>query len=452
MGFPCPHRTTRERWGAQVERRSPRTDQRGYLLIEVVVGAMLLVVIGLGIFSGLDGASNASGRNRSRSTAAFLAQQDQERLRTMSASQLNAYAKTPSSQSVTVGGIAYSVTSKVSYANDTNADASCTSGAPVVSYVRITSTVTDPRGRNKPVVVDSLVSPHADEQAAATVQVLGGDLTTGVPNIPVSLVENPSLNDDTDANGCVQYAFLTGTDYHVTVFKSGYVDKDGNASTYTNYPISVVQGSSSVTQLPYAPAMAIRADFKNSQATTAVNGRGFTIVNAGLSGNQTKTYQTGTGTGDTTPYTTLSTPTGLFPFSDGYQVYAGACSAAAPPSGSQYVVTASPPASGSLATIALPMSTVPVVVQQNGSAKVGADVVATDACGATYPTVLTVANGVANLSLPFSTSANKITICVDNNAGSSSRYVTTTVVNNGSLTTQTLNIKTTGTKSPSGSC
>ena len=132
--------------------------EQGYLLIEVMVGAVLLAH-SLGVYTGLEGASNTTGRNRNRSVAASLAQQDQERMRGMDATALNAYVKTPYAQTVAVRGVNYSVTSRVSYANDSAASTSCTSASSAASYLKISSTVTDPAAKNGPVTIDSLLYP-----------------------------------------------------------------------------------------------------------------------------------------------------------------------------------------------------------------------------------------------------------------------------------------------------
>src|SRR3954470_5519550 len=79
--------------------------QSGFALIEVVVSAALLLVVASGVLAGIEGPSKAATSNETRSQASDLAQQDQERLRSMSFSSLTGYtATTP----VTVGNVTYS--------------------------------------------------------------------------------------------------------------------------------------------------------------------------------------------------------------------------------------------------------------------------------------------------------------------------------------------------------
>ena len=53
------------------------------MLIEVMVGALILAITTTAVLNGLDGAQKTGGRNKARSVAAALAEQDQERMRSM---------------------------------------------------------------------------------------------------------------------------------------------------------------------------------------------------------------------------------------------------------------------------------------------------------------------------------------------------------------------------------
>jgi Tfp pilus assembly protein PilV len=441
---------------ARLAVRLPVREERGWVIVEVMISAVVLVLAGLAIYSGLDGASSASGRNRNRTMAATLAQQDQERMRSMDASALNAYIKTPYVQSLTVGGLTYSVTSSVAYATDNNGSTNCTSATTLANYLKISSTVTDPTNKNKPVTIDSLLSPRADLSGAA-VQIVDRTGTTGVPGVPVSLDEDSSLNDTTDSNGCVQFGFLKGSSYHVTFSKTGYVDVDGN-NAQTSLPITVVQGRSTLTQFQYDNAGAIKASFKDQSGGSAI-GRGMTIFNTGLSGSQERSFFTGTGLTDTASAVavggTMTTPVTLFPFTSAYTVWAGSCDAAKPPTANQRSGTVTPGAtttlSASTAYLMQPKLTVTVKKQtlSGGSTSnlQNADVRVTDVCGALYPQMtLTNSSGVTSSGYPFGT----LTVCADDNAGSPHK-ATGTVTNTATGSAITLQINT-WQSSAAGSC
>ena len=68
-----------------VVRRALRAlrPERGSMLIEVMVGALILAITTTAVLSGIDGAQKTGGRNKARSVAAALAEQDQERMRAL---------------------------------------------------------------------------------------------------------------------------------------------------------------------------------------------------------------------------------------------------------------------------------------------------------------------------------------------------------------------------------
>ena len=65
------------------------------MLIEVMVGALILAITTTAVLNGLDGAQKTGGRNKARSVAAALAEQDQERMRSMPVADLLPYVATP---------------------------------------------------------------------------------------------------------------------------------------------------------------------------------------------------------------------------------------------------------------------------------------------------------------------------------------------------------------------
>ena len=69
------------------------SDARGFAMIEAIAAATLLVIVALGVLRGLDVANRSSGREKARSTAAALTEQDQERLRSFRAVDLANYER-----------------------------------------------------------------------------------------------------------------------------------------------------------------------------------------------------------------------------------------------------------------------------------------------------------------------------------------------------------------------
>jgi type II secretory pathway pseudopilin PulG len=446
-----------------VRRLSRRLDPRreeGWLIIEIMIGAVVLIIAGLAIYQGLDRASSASGRNRNRSVASFLAQQDQERLRSLDTTVLTGYIGSPNVRTVSVGGNNYTVTSTVQWANDTNGvSTSCASASNIATYLKISSTVTDPTGKNGPTTLDSLLSPRSDQGGAAA-QIVDRTGTTGVPGIPVNLDEAPALSDTTDSNGCAQFGFLRGTDWHVSFQANGYVDKDGNNSI-TSKPLTVVTAASSVTQFQYDRGGAITASFRDlSSSNNTASGRGLTVFQSNMSGNQERSFLTGTGLTDngsaiSANNGTYTTPMTLFPFTSTYSVWAGSCDAAKPPTANQRTVTVSPATTftmpASTAYLEQPKLTVTVKDRTSSGGTYtnyqSADVYVKDVCGAVYPKLTTNASGQASSGYPFGT----VTVCVDDNK-TTQRYQAGTVTIGSGTNSLTLNLDSYSGGDPTGAC
>ena len=71
------------------------SDPSGFALIEAIVAAAIFAILVLGVLAGIDGAAGSSGREKARSVASALAEQDQERMRGMRAVDLSNYCVDP---------------------------------------------------------------------------------------------------------------------------------------------------------------------------------------------------------------------------------------------------------------------------------------------------------------------------------------------------------------------
>jgi hypothetical protein len=298
-------------------------EERGWLIVEIMIGALVLVIAGIAIYNGLDAASKASGRNRNRSIASYLAQQDQERLRTMDAATLSGYTAT---RQVTVAGTKYTVASSGTLVNDSTGTISCTNSSSTAQYLKISSTVTDPTGQNGPVTEDSLVSPKPAD-GNASVKVVDRTGTAGVSGVPVALTEPPATTTNTDSNGCSLFSFLSnGTQYHVSFSLAGYVDVNGVNSM--SGPITVVPGTVSVTSFQYDKAGQIAVTLNTASGGTPLC-PGVSVTNSHMTSNpRVRSFDASScNTTTTTPPVTTATATQLFPFTDAYAVYPGTCTA-----------------------------------------------------------------------------------------------------------------------------
>ena len=275
-----------------------RSGEEGWLIIEIMIGAVTLIIAGLAIYAGLDRASSASGRNRNRSVASFLAQQDQERLRSLDTTALTGYIKTPNVQTINVGGNNYTVKSTVQWANDSNGTSTgCASTTAVATYLRITSTVTDPTNKNGPVSTGQpAISPFRPGRCrGADRRPIGHDRRAGHTGDP----RRGAGAQRHDRHERLRPVRLPARDQLARVLlghrlrgqgrqqRDDQQAADGRDGLVVGHPVHVRQGRGD-------PG---RVQGPDRTANTA-RGRGFTVFQGNWLGNQEKSLFTGTGASD----------------------------------------------------------------------------------------------------------------------------------------------------------
>src|SRR3954471_16914776 len=140
--------------------KSRSSSESGFAMIEVIVSAVVLAIVALAVLSGIDGAQGSSAREKARAVAANLAEQDQERMRSMTVETLAAVPQVPS---ITVDGATYNIKSDAVFVTDDQGGTpACGNPSNRSQYIHITTTVTAPivGSLKVPAVkIDSLVSP-----------------------------------------------------------------------------------------------------------------------------------------------------------------------------------------------------------------------------------------------------------------------------------------------------
>ena len=212
--------------------RTRISAERGSLLIEVMVAAVLVAVMGAALFGALDSSAKVSGTAKARAGAAALAQDDQERMRAMPVVALNNMRQ--HRDPVTVGKISYVVDSRADWIADASGSTDCTANGKAADYLKITSTVDAKNVPGlKPVVVTSLVTPapgtFQGNEGSAAVTVVDRD-GIGIPGLSVSINGPTFATDVTDSNGCAFFGYEPSGNYTGLVLASEYVDVDGNVS------------------------------------------------------------------------------------------------------------------------------------------------------------------------------------------------------------------------------
>jgi Tfp pilus assembly protein PilV len=306
--------------------RAARED--GFGLIEVVVSAAILVIVVLGTLSLIDNASGQSAENRSRTVSSQLAEQEQESLRALPLAALAgdaATGRTGSSRTntVTVGSVSYTVTSAVQWLRDAAGSAPSCADDGVAEYLQLKTTVDDVNKSDgvNPFTMVTLLTPKAgafgDHTGTVAIKLVDRSGTTPITGQSVSVSGPQAGVQATNSAGCAVFNYYPSGDYAATFSRAGYVDpllrNPGQVSA------TVSDGAISVATQRFDRAASIRA------TTSPGSAFGITVANSGISNGTGQVSFPASPSSATLSST--QTATSLFPFSDGYSVYAGTCAA-----------------------------------------------------------------------------------------------------------------------------
>jgi type II secretory pathway pseudopilin PulG len=338
---PAMNRVTE---GPRTARRRPplgrAAEEAGFGLIEAIVAATVLAVLALGVLAGIDGASSATGREKARAVAGALAEQDQERMRGMRAVDLPEYRWT---RDVPVDGIEYHIVSEADWVSDsTTSEVSCTNNGGKADFIRLRTTVTSPTvgAATEPVRIDSLLAPpigsSGGNNGTLSVQVLDRD-AAGIPQLPVSIAGTASghaATKLTNAKGCAIFAYVPADTYTARLNVANHVDKEGVQAVSASS--TVTTGNTTILPLLYDRKGSLTIGFTTQYVDRSaaakprkqVASRAWqvSLANGAMATNLGRRIFPATATA---PQATI-TADGLFPFKDGYGVYAGRCADSAP--------------------------------------------------------------------------------------------------------------------------
>jgi type II secretory pathway pseudopilin PulG len=371
-GVGSPARRPARLLGHLADVRARVGAQDGFLLIEVLISTLLVGVMVIATYNGLDSINRSTAEQRRHDEAADLAIQSQEQLRSDSATTLLALPAAGHSYTFSVGGTQYTITQKASYGNggtETGCNASEKGSTGKGTYILISSTVTWPHSKSIPVTESSIITPPTGSALKVTVTNGGSMPTAGVPiTVTYTPVEGESattIEATTGSSGCALFAGIPATSATVEAKETqGIVTRWG--SLYLP-PTTVTLAPNVLTPLPLtlAPGGRIEPKFLwngASSYTHAGNGglssvteevKGDTFVAFNLYMKEAPYFETGsnqtpfTMSGNlfeilpdtaggayaaaksTTPTEPIKYPQGnLFPFpssEDTWTVYAGDC-------------------------------------------------------------------------------------------------------------------------------
>ena len=366
--------------------RARLASQGGFTLIEVLVSALIVTLIATAVAGALITNTDIIANQNHRSQAEVLAEQDQERLKGLSAEQLDNLSQT---YTANAGGTSYTITSKAWYLSTSNGQSCTSSGGVSATYFKTISTVTQTNaaGTTKTLATDeSVISPDA-----------GGSLLvqfhdqTASPLSGVSLsASGPETDAGTsDSNGCVIFSGLDSGSYNLTYTDAGYVDPNGTPSPLSDTATVASTGIASPGKgnpIELGQAGGLTGNFVQtvgSPSPYTAYAAGLSWFSSGGAGipmaayrkNGTALSQTGQTVTATTPYSV----NGLFPFvssqnpvtyTNNYQMWAGTCRQEQPPTGYD-MFTVAP---GSTQTQPIQTPTLQLTVKQGTTAVTPTDV------------------------------------------------------------------------------
>jgi prepilin-type N-terminal cleavage/methylation domain-containing protein len=296
----------------------PAGDE-GFTLIEVIVALLVFAIVSTGIVAGMTTIVRMTGDNRSRITAANLASQELDTVRSIT----DTYTiESEPTEDIPVAGRTYHLTRNVSWISSAGADISCGSSTNLF-YLRVNVRVTwdGMLGTTTGVQDDTILAPAGNISGTSTgaigVSVIGA---TDDPQAGVAAVVTPTAGgkalaaqpSNTGDDGCTYANQVAPGTYDVTVSKTGWIDAEKQDTTATE-SVTVTAGH---TESPAFPLYAKAATF-----TTKYTGAPVAYTSSfALPTNLETTWTNTSGTWTTTP---TAASVKRFPYTSGYGVIAG---------------------------------------------------------------------------------------------------------------------------------
>jgi len=425
-----------------------RRGQDGSFLVEALVSAAIIVIVGLGVLEMIDRSARLGGQQRAQAVAGNVAQSEQEQVRALPLDEQSNLRRTTTR---TIDGVTYTIATRSDWVNDASADAQCTTPGASVDYMKLSTVVTWPQiSTRKPFELESLITPPVRSfttgQGALAVQVLDRN-GVGVPGVQLGLSGPTTLSDTTSDSGCVMWGYLgAGSGYSIRFSgPPGYVAPDG--SQVVDKPATVTSEQTTNVALQYDRGGTISTSFTTRRTTTS----------AVTATNPLFAHVTHSGAGGISRSFPVSadrlTTDLLFPFTSPYSIHADTCAASEVPIPAPTPSPAFPSAPGPVTATATPGATttttamrLPAVnlkVTASGTPVEGADVRVTTACGTVYHRTTASTGLIDDPGFPF----GNLTICVSN--GVRRREVTQANTNFNGPSVLTVDIRSTD---PSGTC
>jgi type II secretory pathway pseudopilin PulG len=387
-------------------------------LIELMFALVIFAIVAAATVAGLVLAMNTGRQDRNRVAAANLAARELEIVRNQFTSSASApttlasvnYVTNPdplpggtAGQPLVVDKVPYTVTRNVQWLPVGSGKSACDGGSAITyPTLAVNVQVTWPRMDGvAPVTSNTILTPPKGVLSSSigfvAVKILDRNAQPVDDQQVLMTGPSGSATDTTANDGCAVFSINTSGSYTLSVSNPGYVDYYGNASV--SQTVAATAGQLVVAKpVTYDQAAALRVTLTTSPGYSLPSSLPqLTLGNTNLQPSGTKTVPS------TAATTTVS---GLFPFTDGYTVWAGGCQQSDPAAagGTRTAVTVSP---GATQVASAQLAPVAVTVVRGVNPVTGVTVVAVPSsatgCGtAENPLTLGVtdATGTLKTSLP----------------------------------------------------
>jgi type II secretory pathway pseudopilin PulG len=402
---------------ARARARAIRGEE-GLTIIELMVALTVFALVMTAVASILGTSLITTANNRNRSVAANLAAQEMEIVRATEFTQLPV-GQVTSTQ--IVDGVLFTTTRESEWISQDAESGACDGqSGDALAFLRVDVTVTWPIMSgvlpvNSKTVITPPVGAYDPNSGHLAVSVFDRDAQPQA-SVPVTITGPVTQSQSTTTDGCAFFAYLPVGTYDVELSSPGFVDGQGNANPTQTTTVSV--GTTVRVEFDYDLASTLSLTLQAPGGGSPPNGLPVTIRNTKLLPGETKVIPGVPGNTRTVP--------NLFPYSDGYQVWAGSCADADPeglrsdgssfyPGASRDPAISVQPGLTSNGTVTLQKTTV-IVLDKNGVPVVGATVTILhnpdNLCASgeafTFP-VVTNGAGQTTAALPFGTWLFRVT-------------------------------------------
>ncbi|MGZ4676285.1 MAG: hypothetical protein ACXVJ7_04985 [Acidimicrobiia bacterium] len=303
-------------------RRGRSRPDDGFSIVELIVSFTLFALVVGSLVTLITTGLSVARANKDRSVAAHLASQQMDALREQT---FSALTLGQSVSNVSVNSVRYKVTTDTEWVGNSATSSACDSTGTSPKVLRATVTVTWPNMRDvDPVSTSTEISPPVGSydpdngHIAVRVRDRNG---SAIGSVPVRVVGTTYDRTQTtlDDSGCAFFGFLTPGTYAVTLGTPGWVDRQSSATP--SQTVGVRASTVTSVAFDYDQAATLNATLTPNRGGTPANAVTITLANTALLPAGSKTYP-GVGL--------VRTLANLFPFADGYEVWAGDCADADP--------------------------------------------------------------------------------------------------------------------------